>query len=200
MEENVLVVPTKLFHSLGLFQGFCADVEKYRDVLLAPQNVQFLPRSIAEKDPAFKQLIPYMLFCWLNPAGQYELFQYVRGKGAGEQRLRSKKSVGVGGHINSVDGGEISVYTAGMLRELNEEVVLSTDFTEQCAGLLNDDSTEVGQVHLGIVHRFDVKEPNVKSNEPDLIESGFVPVDEMLKDLTGFESWSSICINALFRR
>lgn len=198
MEEQILTVETALFRSLGSFQGFCSDVQKYRDVLLAPENIRILPRSEAEKNPSFKQLIPYMFFCYKNKDGGTELFQYVRGKGAGEQRLRSKKSIGVGGHINSMDGND-SPYFTGMRRELNEEVVLDTPYTEQCVGLINDDSTEVGQVHLGIVHRFDVAEPRVKSNEPDLLESGFVPVVEMLRDLSGFESWSSICIEALFR-
>lgn len=202
MEEQVLVVPTELFHQLGYFQGFCRDVDKYREVLLAPENVLFKSRSTVEKDPGFKQLIPYLIFSHQDKDGQVRLFQYVRGKGMGENRLHSKKSVGVGGHISRDDLGDLGrirdVYREGMRRELREEVVLNSQFTEQCVGMINDDLTEVGKVHLGIVHRFELETPDVHPNEPDLIESGFVPVEEMLRDLTGFESWSSICIEALF--
>lgn len=198
MEEHVLVVPRRLFHELGYFQGFTREIEKYRDVLLKPENLLFLPRSEAENDPEYKQLIPYIIFCYTNSDGILEVFRYVRGKGMGEARLHSKESIGVGGHISKEDIGEHDIYQAGMKRELEEEVVISTEYTERCVGLINDDETEVGKVHLGIVHRIDVETPDVKSNEPDLIESGFVPVDKMLENLDGFESWSSITLKALF--
>jgi predicted NUDIX family phosphoesterase len=201
-DEQVLVVPTTLFHEIGYFQGFCLHAEHYREVLLAPENVSFRPRSEVEKDPNFKQLIPYMIFCYTDSDGIVRLFQYVRGKGMGESRLHSKRSVGVGGHLSLDDQNGLTekrdVYREGMYRELREEVILDSEFTESCVGLINDDNSEVGRVHLGIVHRFDLVKPNVISNEPDLIESGFVPVEEMLRDLSGFESWSAICIEALF--
>ena len=200
MEEHVLVVPTKIFHSLGYFQGFCTEIERYRDVLLDAKNVQFRPRSEVEKDPGFKQLIPYMLFCHTDLSGKVSLFQYIRGKGMGESRLHQKRSIGVGGHISAEDREQLSndVYREGMLRELHEEVVLHTTFTEHCVGLINDDSTEVGSVHLGIVHRLDVAEPKVASNESDLIESGFMPLAELQHCREQMESWSSICLDALF--
>ena len=201
MEEHVLVVPTPIFHSLGYFQGFCTEVDRYRDVLLDANNVQFRPRSQVETDPDFKQLIPYMIFCYTDSSGNIHIFQYVRGKGMGESRLHQKRSIGVGGHIALEDQGQHSgdVYREGMLRELHEEVVLRTTFTERCVGLINDDSTEVGRVHLGIVHRLDVAEPNVVSNESDLIESGFMPLDELRNCRDQMESWSAISLDALFR-
>jgi predicted NUDIX family phosphoesterase len=200
MEEQVLVVPTRIFHSLGLFQGFCTDIDRYRDVLFDAKNVQFRPRSEVETDPGFKQLIPYMIFCHTDLSGNVSVFQYVRGKGMGESRLHQKRSIGVGGHIAAEDQGEHSadIYREGMLRELHEEVVLRTTFTERCIGLINDDSTEVGSVHLGIVHRLDVAEPNVISNESDLIESGFMPLGELRKHREQMESWSVISLDALF--
>jgi len=200
MEEQVLVVPTQIFRTLGYFQGFCTDINRYRDVLLDATNVQFRPRSEVETDPGFKQLIPYMIFCHADSSGNVSIFQYVRGKGMGESRLHQKRSIGVGGHISDEDQGQHStdIYREGMLRELHEEVVLGTTFTERCVGLINDDSTEVGRVHLGIVHRLDVAEPKVVSNESDLIESGFMPLDELRKHREQMESWSAISLDALF--
>ena len=200
MEEHVLVVPTQIFHTLGHFQGFDTDVDRYRNVLLDATNIQFRPRSEVETDPGFKQLIPYMIFCHTDSSGHVRIFQYVRGKGMGESRLHQKRSIGVGGHIAAEDQGQHStdIYREGMLRELHEEVILHTTFTEQCVGLINDDSTEVGRVHLGIVHRFDVAEPNVISNESDLIESGFMLLEELRKHREQMESWSAISLDALF--
>ncbi|MCL2744736.1 MAG: phosphoesterase [Planctomycetaceae bacterium] len=202
-EEYVLTVPTKLFESIGYFQGFCGDVNQYIDMLLAPENVQFRLRSITEKDPSYKQLIPYMLFSHKDESGNLSLFHYVRGKGMGESRLHSKRSVGVGGHVSSVDwdkSPQTDFYREGMLRELQEEIVLDSLYRESCIGLINDDSTDVGKVHLGIVHLFELDKPNVRSNEPDLLESGFVPLEELRQDLSNFESWSAICIEALLGR
>ena len=200
MEEHVLVVPTQIFHALGCFQGFCTDIDRYRDVLLDAKNILFRPRSTVETDPNFKQLIPYMIFCHTDSSGNISVFQYVRGKGMGESRLHQKRSIGVGGHIATEDQGQRSenVYQEGMLRELHEEVVLRTTFIERCVGLINDDSTEVGRVHLGMVHRLDVAEPNVVSNESDLIESGFMPLEELRKYREQMESWSAISLDALF--
>ena len=201
MEEHVLVVPTQIFHNLGYFQGFCHDINKYKDVLLDAKNIQFHPRSKVETDPSFKQLIPYIIICHTDASGNISIFQYVRGKGMGESRLHQRRSIGVGGHIAFEDKGAHSedVYRSGMLRELHEEVVLNTAFTEQCIGLINEDATDVGRVHLGIVHRLDVAEQNVVSNETDLIESGFMRLDELKNHKAQMELWSSISFDAICR-
>ena len=202
-EEKVLVVPTALFHSLGYFQGFSADVSRYVSALLAPETMSFRARAEVETDPGFKQLIPYMFFSHTDVNGEMSIFQYVRGRGMGESRLHSKRSIGVGGHISSDDfNGKPThdLYRTGMLRELHEEVELRSPYSEQCVGLINDDETEVGKVHLGVVHHFRLECPDLVSRETDLIESGFVPVRKLLTDLTGFETWSAICLTAMFGR
>lgn len=208
-EEQILVVPTALFHELGHFQGFTADVDRYVETLLDAKHIEFRPRSTVEGDPGYKQLIPYMIFCHTGPgngagdthdaADEVHVFRYVRGKGMGENRLHSKISVGIGGHLSSVDlEGRSDVYGAGMRRELDEEVRIDSPYTQRCVGLINDDLTEVGRVHLGIVHRFDLERPAVVPMESDIIESGFAPVRELLQNLDGFETWSAICLQALF--
>jgi predicted NUDIX family phosphoesterase len=85
-----------------------------------------------------------------------------------------------------------------MKRELDEEVFIDTPYTDRCAGLINDDLTEVGRVHLGVVHCFDVQRPAVRPREPDILESAFRPVEELLPCLAEFETWSQICLEALF--
>ena len=196
--EQVLVVPTRLLHELGYFQGFTTDVERYLDALFSPEQTSYRPRGEMEQDPSFKQLIPYVIFRYTTAEGGVLLFQYTRGTGQGEQRLHRKRSVGIGGHISSDDAGQHDAYAEGMRRELSEEVIIDTPYQERCVGLINDDLTDVGKVHLGVVHLFDVESMNVHPREEEIVDAGFVPREELLADLDGLESWSRICLEALF--
>ena len=196
--ERVLVVPARVLQQLGYFQGFTPDVDRYWNELFSTEHTSYRPRSEMEENPDFKQLIPYVIFRHTDAGGQVSLFCYTRGTGQGEQRLHSKRSIGIGGHISVDDARQTDPYDEGMRRELAEEVRIDTPYRASCVGLINDDQTEVGRVHLGVVHLFDVDEPRVRPREPDIIETGFVPVDQLLTDLDRFESWSRICLEALF--
>jgi predicted NUDIX family phosphoesterase len=200
-EEQILVVPTSLFHDLGYFQGFSDDIARYLPRLLEGDHVAYRPRGEMEEDPNFKQLIPYMLFRWTDDDDTVHLFEYLRGSGQGERRLHAKRSVGVGGHISTLDaaaGHLQNVYREGMRRELEEEVAIETRYTEKIAGLINDDETPVGRVHLGVVHLCDVERPDIRPREADLLDGRFRPVSEILPRLSEFESWSEIAVRALF--
>ncbi len=200
-EERVLVLPTSEFHALGHFQGFTSDLATYLPALLQSENLSYRPRGEMEQDPSFKQLIPYMVFRYTDSGGVQRLFQYTRGGGMGESRLHAKRSVGIGGHISTEDshaGTLHDVYREGMQRELGEEVALETAYTETCVGLINDDQTPVGRVHLGVVHLFDVEQPHVHPREDDILDACFLPIDEILPQLDRYESWSQIVVPALF--
>jgi hypothetical protein len=107
----------------------------------------------AEINPAYKQIIPYALIAFQN-----KVAYYVRGKKAGEQRLVAKGSIGIGGHMNETDESLFAMdeqaYRAGVEREVNEEIKIDAPFDDRIVALLNDDTHEVGRVHLGIVHVF----------------------------------------------
>ncbi|QDV31031.1 hypothetical protein Spb1_29680 [Planctopirus ephydatiae] len=194
LEEHVLVVPTKIFHDLGHFEGFCAETDKYLAELLNPAHTRYEPRSAVETDPSLKQLIPYCIF---THGG--EIFYYRRGSKGGEGRLHKKRSIGIGGHISSTDpaGGERR-YGPAMEREIEEEVFLETGFKERCVGLINDDSSDVGRVHLGIVHVFDLEAAKVRPREESILESGFAPPSQLVAEIEDFETWSQICLKSLF--
>lgn len=205
-EEQVLVVPTELFHELGHFQGFSTEVDKYLKPLLSSDQLSYRPRKEMEEDPSFKQLIPYVLFTHTDADGKLSLFTYQRGGGGGEARLRAKRSVGVGGHISTVDVADSNgadsnagdVYRRGLERELEEEIQIDTPYTENRVGVINDDETEVGKVHLGIVHRFEVETPSVSPREEDLADARFQPIEEVLAEIEQYETWSQIALKALF--
>jgi predicted NUDIX family phosphoesterase len=191
--EHVLVIPTEVFHQVGHFQGFSSDIDRYLEIILDPIHASYRPRNEMEEDPSFKQLIPYCVFrC------DGHIFSYQRGTDQGESRLHAKRSVGVGGHVSTLDlNGEGSPYQEGMKREIEEEVHLESGWTETCVGLINDDETEVGKVHLGIVHIFDLDNPKVAPREKSMINAGFAPPEQLVRDLDQFETWSQICLKHL---
>lgn len=192
--EHILVVPTALFHQVGHFQGVCTNVGPYLETLLDPANISFRPRDEMEQDPSFKQLIPYCLFRFED-----QLFHYTRGTAQGESRLHSKRSIGVGGHISAEDQGrQASIYKEAMRREIEEEVLVDTEWKERCVGMLNDDLTDVGRVHLGIVHLFELKAPKVSPREKSMLDAGFAPIARLVSQQDQFETWSQLCLAQLF--
>jgi predicted NUDIX family phosphoesterase len=193
-QEHVLCIPTLLFHQLGHFQGFMADAAPYFKTLFDANYTTYRPRDQVETDPSFKQLIPYCIF----RHGE-TIFHYRRGKMQGDGRLRGLRSIGIGGHISSTDAETAEAsYVAAMSREIEEEVFLESGYTQKCVGLINDDLTEVGRVHLGIVHLFELEAPKVRPREESIIETGFASPAELARDAPGFETWSQICLDHLF--
>jgi len=194
--ERVLVIPTSVFHDAGIFQGLNRQVDHYLPRILNSSHLSYLARADAESDPSHKQIVPYVVLRWRG-----HVFHYTRGKRATESRLHALRSIGVGGHISAADGNLFeSHYREAMFREVAEEVYLESPYKERCLGLINDDSTPVGQVHLGIVHIFDLDEPKVRRREQVLTRAGFAPIEELLKQMDEFETWSQFALQALAER
>ena len=197
-EENVLVVRRSLFDELGSFHGLNFEPEKYLGALLSRGNNFFLPRSQAENDPTYKQIIPYVVVSHGD-----KLLHYVRGKKAGEQRLVSKGSIGIGGHMNDTDESlfafDENAYRAGVEREVNEEITIGSHFEDHIIALLNDDTTEVGRVHLGIVHVFRLAEAKVEKREAMITNVSFLTREELASRRDSLETWSQLCVDSLDR-
>jgi len=196
--ENVLVVRRSLFDQLGSFQGLNFEPQKYLDAFLSRGNNFFLPRPEAETNPAYKQIIPYALIAFEN-----KVAYYVRGKRAGEQRLVAKGSIGIGGHMNETDESlfalDEAAYRAGVEREVNEEIQIDSPFEDRIVALLNDDTTEVGCVHLAIVHVFKLAEPKIEKREAMITGLTFLRKEELLARRETMETWSQICLDSLER-
>ena len=196
--ENVLVVRRSLFDQLGSFQGLNFEPQKYLDALLSRGNNFFIPRATAENDPVHKQIIPYAIIACGD-----RILHYVRGKKAGEQRLVAKGSIGIGGHMNDEDESlfawDEKAYRTGVEREVSEEIKIETNFEDRIVALLNDDTTEVGRVHLGIVHLFRLIEPKVEKREAMITSLAFLTKDELRARRDILETWSQICVDSLDR-
>jgi predicted NUDIX family phosphoesterase len=190
-EERVLCFKRKLLEDLGVFQGISLDVEKYLPIVTATSNILYINRSEAELDRNHKQLIPYVLVICGD-----KILRYRRGKGGGEKRLHGLFSVGVGGHISEEDNGLFATsvgYNDSMRRELMEEVAIE-GAQEASVAVINDDSTDVGYVHFGVVHVLTVSNEDVAGNRSGILAPEFVRISEATKDLSEYESWSRFCL------
>ena len=194
IEERVLCFQRKLLEELGVFQGLSLEIEKYLPAVTSASHILYLNRSDAEQDKRYKQLIPYVLLIHND-----QLLRYRRGKGGEETRLHGLYSVGIGGHISEEDNQLFSSdigYQEGMLREVREEV--DVDQTEAPAvGVINDDSTEVGYVHFGVVHIMRVNNEKVAGRRNGIVSPEFIPIADAVANASSYESWSRFCLENL---
>ena len=85
-----------------------------------------------------------------------------------------------------------------MQRELDEEVSIECNGQHRVVGLIYDDSTEVGRVHLGIVHIMQLASCNVMTREDHLEDSGFQSIETIQSELDRLENWSQLCMKHLY--
>jgi predicted NUDIX family phosphoesterase len=193
-EERVLCFERKLLEELGVFQGLSLEVEKYLPVLTSSKNLTYLNRTEAEHDRRFKQLIPYVLVICDG-----RLLRYQRGKGGQETRLRGLWSVGIGGHISEEDHSLFTKdfgYFEGMRREVREEVDVE-EVSEAAVAVINDDSTDVGYVHFGVVHVMQVASESVAGRRSGIASPEFIAIADAVKEASNYESWSRFCLENL---
>ena len=191
--EQVLAVPVSEipFNGDGFHKANIAGVE----ALLNSGKTVFLPRPEAELDTTHKQLIPYSILSY-----QGKVLVYERGGKGGESRLHAKLSVGIGGHINPIDGGDgafdLQGYENAVLRELKEELSFDYNFAgRSIRGFINDNSNPVGQVHLGVVEVFELKSDVASPLEPAIVNPRFVDISELHSLRERLEGWSQIALD-----
>jgi predicted NUDIX family phosphoesterase len=115
----------------------------------------------------------------------------------------AKGLIGIGGHMNDSDESlfawDEGAYRAGVEREINEEIRINTTFDDRIVALLNDDTTDVGRVHLGIVHVFKLAKPEVEKREAMITNLAFRSKDELTAERDTLETWSQLCLDSLDR-
>ena len=197
MSEEVLVFECARFPDLP-GDGLISGIDLLPAVLA---QAEFIPRAQAEIDPAYKQIIPY---CILRYADR--VFRYKRSGWAGEKRLQGLYSIGVGGHINRSDVLPLLADVTSILdwardRELNEEFGVKYSRPPRLVALLNDDSTEVGRVHFGVIYEYELDTPEVESREKRVhIQQAFASIDELVAQADEYEGWSRIIVDQYYRR
>lgn len=192
--EDVLVVPRDALFGGSEWNGFR---DSGLDELLARvrASYRFRPRREVEEDPSVPQIIPYVVF---RHDERYFLTHRLRR--SSERRLRHLYSLGVGGHINPEDVvGEADPIDAGMRREWKEEVVYAGHFKTRLIGAINDQTTPVGRVHVGLIFMVDGDRAEISIREVDKLKGALFPLDAMRSYYLDMESWSQLIFDYLTR-
>ncbi|MDO4814543.1 MAG: DNA mismatch repair protein MutT [Gemella sp.] len=192
-DEQILVVDREILfnNEKNNFNGFIShDDKRFSEIVSIFSNVEVKRRGDMEENPEYKQLIGYAI---VKDRSTNDVLVYTRLTGGGESRLHGKASVGVGGHMNMVEDKTIDeVIKINISRELEEEIGVS--FEENldelvCLGLINDDTNEVGKVHIGLVYQVYVDREKVKEIEEDSLRIEWLS-SNIAKNKENYESWS----------
>ena len=187
MNEQVMVVERERVARYLVERGLVR--QRLDDVLEAIVGSHFfIDRPTAEVSPQYKQIIPYVV---IRHGERWFLLQ--RTQKQTEARLHLKLSIGVGGHINP----DTPDLLDGLHKELEEEVHVAGDYDLTFAGILNDDTTEVGSVHLGAVFVLETHDPDVTVRETEKMTGRWVSVGELGEVYGELETWSQIVFDAL---
>jgi len=189
--EQVLCVRREDIFPDGAWHGFITD-ELERPQRVIREKHFFKPRADVENDPAYQQIIPYVVFRHVD---RYFLTHRLRA--SSERRLRKQYSLGVGGHINPSDLRAGDPLIDGLKREWEEEVVYNGQFEARLIGFLNEESSPVSKVHLGAVFLVDGDSPDISIRETDKLAGELLTLDEMRIHFLEMESWSQIVYERL---
>lgn len=156
----------------------------------------FKPRNILENDSTYKQIIPYAIICCGD-----EVYLFKRTKKQTEVRLHNLYSLGVGGHMNPYGKNiDVAYMHHELNREMNEEVIVHKDcIIESIAavGFLNDDTNDVGKVHLGVLYHINLTNKSIEINEKDKMTGQWVKRSDLNDYYTQMESWSKLYVDLL---
>ena len=191
--ERVLVVPRAAVPGGCDFRGIRSAGQAGLSALSETirRHGFFMARDAAESDPAFKQVIPYVV---VRDGGS--VFVMRRSTAGGDARLHRRWSIGVGGHLNEGDAGEDPL-RAGLEREWREELVTAWRPEFELVGLLNDDTNPVGAVHLGVVFVAEAAGRRVEVREREKLEGAFSPLSDLRRDWDALETWSQLVADFL---
>lgn len=189
--ENVLTVDRSLIADLLPQKGITEkNCNRLVDIII--ESHQFTPRPEAESDPSKKQIIPYVTLCRGD-----EIFYTRRLKKSGESRLHGLISLGIGGHINDEsDGNGADVLARGLARELEEEVFIEKSGALIPRGIINDDTNEVGSVHLGLFYTLEV-EGEVSVREKEKLEGFWAKRSALPALREEMETWSQFVVDII---
>lgn len=189
--ESILVVKRSMLFTKETNAWHGMNTTNIEDFINTINNhKEFLPRPYMETDPTYKQIIPYIVFCHDN-----KVFLMQRKTTASEQRLQGKLSLGIGGHIRKEDMTSNSLFDWAK-REFYEEVHYTGTCRITPLGMVNDDSDDVGKVHLGLVLLLTGDSNNI-SVKSELKSGILVSLDECMKQYDQLESWSQIVVKHL---
>lgn len=154
------------------------------------------PRPPLEEREDFRQIIPYIVL----KSGSH-FVRYTRTISGGESRLHGSYSLGVGGHVDLSDvvttDGKIDLIRTldgAAHREVVEELGEVDVVQKEWAGLLVENDSSVGRVHIGIIAIWNLAKLPESSAEDALAEITPRTATELTLDIERMETWSSMLI------
>jgi predicted NUDIX family phosphoesterase len=193
LAEDVLCVPRTTIFPDGAWHGLVtAGLERVLRTIRAAS--EYRPRHLVEDDPSMQQIIPY---CVVHHPGDDTYLLTRRLRRSSEQRLHHLYSLGVGGHINPGDGAGGDPLVGGLEREWAEEVICASPATARLVAMLNDDTTPVSRVHLGLVFLVEPTVATTSVREVEKLEGESLRLGEMRRHYLSMESWSQLVFDDL---
>ncbi len=191
-DEEILVVQRNILFAKGDVQGFkpLTDADYSDYVAIVQNNQQFLWRSVMEADPTYKQIIPYLIF---RHDDMYFLMK--RRSTASEARLKDKHSLGIGGHIRKEDITDGAMENWAR-REFAEEVAYAGNLAIKPLGIINDDSNEVGRVHVGFAFLLEGDSDAIQVRS-ELKEGQLMTLEQMDAFYDSMETWTQLVFTYL---
>ena len=163
---------------------------------LEKAGVWFGPRRVLEEREDYRQIIPYIVLC----VGD-RVVRYTRTPAGGETRLHGRMSVGLGGHVDLIDSktsGDhfelLGTVEQAAERELQEELGEVACKRRRWVGLLVDNDTPVGRVHIGLIGIWDIYGLPDREAEDAVGEVELVSLAELRQNAEMLETWSAMLL------
>ncbi len=197
-KEKVLAIRSNIVQFIEFTDGISLNSKALQELLKDSKKIKFISRKTAETNTRWKQIIPYSIISYNN------LFlTYTRGQKSDENRLTGKLSIGLGGHINPKDAYLINnkyafsfdTIVKAMKREIDEEINIKSSYEHKAVGIINDDTSNVDKVHLGVLFIWKLQKKAIEYREGDITKIQFMTKDELINNYHSFERWSQICID-----
>jgi predicted NUDIX family phosphoesterase len=211
LSEKVLCFPSLRLDAFDRPQGFVPNLDIVRQMFInCDDDFSFRPRSEVEEDPSFKQVITYSIIQYGHDRSDQLFFSYTRGQSGGEDRLKAKRSLGIGGHVSDSVKDQAKFFVTQhhskilgwcrteAQREIDEEVIHNCRRPLlRLIGLINDDSNSVGRVHVGLVYAFIVNTPDIFPHDGAIKDGDMLTVQQITNQIDSYENWSKLIIKSL---
>ncbi len=192
MKEDILVIEAEFLKDFINGKPGLKEAEEERLLQIIANKGIFKERDQVEQDPYYKQIIPYIAMVNENN----EILTLKRLSTQSEKRLHNKISLGVGGHVNNEDSKTpLEAFRKGMQREIDEEVKVDLKEAPEFLGVIYDNTTSVGQVHLGMAYKVKIEFYGI--NEKDKFEYTWKRAEELTDQMAQMENWSKYILNKL---
>lgn len=206
--ERVMVFDNNWFDEKKRFQGIKKEWKRLLKKINNENVFSYLNRLEAENDNGYKQVLTYIMVTRRGKVLSFKRGNFSRV----EDFLKGFRCIGFGGHVTQDDNNLFSKdkgITDCAIRELKEEIRFPEKDRKRlelgqglsCVGVLNDDSSVVGQRHIAFIFKYEVSGSNewIKPERGEKSITQLHWLDNKTKiPISDFEYWSQLCLTVYF--